>query len=104
MVETIVNAAKAERRPGELFFIGFFYAGLAVILVNWIFGHDPVLSRYSGILLVTFTVMFSMPFVYYTIKLEEKKVFYAKERGTFALLREHKKALYAFLCLFLVFV
>lgn len=102
MLEMLINPRKAERRPWELFFVGIFYASLALLLVNWIFAQDAVLSRYSGILVVTFTVMFSLPFVYYTIKLEEKKI--SESSGTLALLKEHKKAIYAFLWLFLGFV
>lgn len=102
MLEMLVNPRKAERRPWEMFFIGFFYSSLALLLVNWIFAKDAVLSQYSGILVVTFTVMFSTPFIYYTLRLEEKKI--NPESGTISLLKEHKKALYAFLWLFLGFV
>ncbi len=102
MLEMIINPRKAERKPWELFFIGLFYASIAILLVNWIFAKDAVLSRYSGILVVTFTVMFSIPFIYYTLKLEENKV--NDRRGTLALLIEHKNAIYAFLWLFLGFV
>lgn len=102
MLEMLLNPRKAERRPIELLLVGMFYASLSIILVDWIFSQDAVLSRYSGILVVTFTVMFTMPFVYYTIKLEERKI--NSERGMFALLKEHKKAIYAFLWLFLGFV
>lgn len=102
MLEMLINPRKAERSPWELFFVGIFYASLSLLLVNWIFSQDAVLSRYSGILVVTFTVMFSLPFIYYTIKLEEKKI--SEASGTLALLKEHKKAIYAFLWLFLGFV
>jgi len=98
----LINPRKAERHPWELFFVGIFYASLSLLLVNFIFARDQVLSQYSGILLVTFTVMFSMPFVYYTIKLEERKITPAS--GSFALLKEHKKALEVFIWLFLGFV
>lgn len=102
MLEMLISPRKAERRPWELFFVGAFYASLSILLVNWIFAKDVVLSNYSGILVVTFTVMFSIPFVYFTIKLEEKK---AKQHlGTWRLLREHERALMAFLWLFMGFV
>jgi hypothetical protein len=74
MLEMLLNPRKAERHPWELFFVGVFYASLSILLVNWIFSQDAVLSKYSGILVVTFTVMFSMPFVYYTIKLENQVI------------------------------
>ncbi len=102
MLEMLINPRKAERRPWELFFVGAFYASLSLLLVNFIFAKDAVLSQYSGILLVTFTVMFSMPFVYYTIKLEERKI--NQSSGSIALLKEHKRALEVFLWLFLGFV
>ncbi len=102
MLEMLVNPKKAERRPWEMFFVGMFYSSLALLLVNWIFARDAVLSQYSGILVVTFTVMFSIPFIFYTIKLEEKKV--NAKTGTFALIHEHKNALLAFLFLFMGFV
>lgn len=102
MLEMLLNPRKAERRPIELLFVGAFYASLSILLVDWIFSQDAVLSRYSGILVVTFTVMFTMPFVYYTIKLEERKI--TSEKGMLALLKEHKKAIYAFLWLFVGFV
>lgn len=102
MLEMLINPKKAERRPWELLFVGVFYASLAILLVQWIFAEDLVLSKYSGILVVTFTVMFSMPFVYYTIKLEESKI--VDGIGMISLLNEHKKAIYAFIFLFLGFV
>ena len=102
MLEMLMNPMKAERRPWELFFVGAFYASISILLVNWIFAQDAVLSKSSGILVVTFTVMFSIPFMYYIIKLEEKKI--TNTIGTFALLAEHKKAIYAFLWLFFGFI
>jgi uncharacterized membrane protein SpoIIM required for sporulation len=102
MLEMLINPKKAERKPFELFFVGIFYATLSIMLVNWIFAQDAVLSKYLGVLVVTFTVMFSMPFVYYTIRLEETKI--SSSTGTIPLLKEHKKAIYAFMWLFLGFV
>jgi len=102
MLEMLINPRKAERKPWELFFVGAFYASLSILLVNWIFSQDAVLSQYSGILVVTFTVMLSIPFVYYTLKLEEKKI--GESSGTLALFKEHRKAIYAFIWLFLGFV
>lgn len=102
MFEMLINPRKAERKPWELFFVGLFYAALSLIFVEGVFARDPVLSKYAGVLLITFTVMFSIPFIYYTIKLEEEKI--TPRRGTLALLREHKKAIVAFLWLFLGFV
>src|SRR3989344_2272681 len=102
MLEMLINPRKAERKPWELFFVGAFYAFLSLFLVKWIFASDTVLSRYSGILVVTFIVMFSMPFIYYTIRLEENRI--TPRSGTFSLLKEHRRAIYTFVFLFLGFV
>jgi len=102
MLEMLINPKNAERRPWQMFFIGAFYASLSIFLVNQIFSQDAVLSKYSGILLVTFMVMFTMPFIYYTLKYEEEKI---KPSSKYSgLLREHARAVYAFLWLFVGFV
>jgi uncharacterized membrane protein SpoIIM required for sporulation len=101
MLEMLLNPRRSEKRPWELFFIGFVYAGLSVLLVNWIFGGDLVLKEYSGILIVTFTVMFSMPYIYYMIRMEEEK---EEEEEGLELFRSHGKTIYALLWLFLGFI
>lgn len=98
----IVNPKRAERKPWEMFFVGFVYAALSIFLVDWIFLKDPVLSEYSSIFIVTFTVMFSIPFMYYIILLEEKKDIEIKRESS--LLGEHSKAIYALMYLFLGFI
>lgn len=102
MLEMLINPRKAERHPWELFFVGAFYASLSLLMVSLVFSKDAVLSKYAGLLIVTFTVMFSMPFLYYTIKLEEKKI--NPNRGSWELLKEHKRAIMAFMFLFIGFV
>lgn len=102
MLEMLLNPRKAERRPWEMFFVGAFYASVAILLVNWVFSQDAVLSRYSGILVVTFTVMLSTPFIYYAIRLEERKI--THQKGMFMLLKEHTHVIYVFMWLFLGFV
>jgi len=102
MLEMLVNPQKAEKHPWDMFFVGAFYATISLLLVKWIFSGDPVLSKYRGILVVTFCVMFSIPFVYYTLKLEEEKDL--KINGFKRLLIEHNKALTAFMFLFLGFI
>jgi uncharacterized membrane protein SpoIIM required for sporulation len=101
MLEMLINPKKAERRPWEMFFIGLLYASISVLLVTWVFSQDAVLVKSSGILVVLFTVLFSIPFVYYTIRFEETKI--EKGRGSWQLLKDHRKAIYAFMWLFLGF-
>jgi len=102
MLEMLINPKKAERSPWEMFFIGAFYATVSLLLVKWIFSADPVLSKYTGIIVVTFCVMFSIPFIYYTLKLEEEKDMQIS--GFKRLLVEHNKALLAFMFLFIGFI
>lgn len=102
MLEMIINPKRAERRPWEMFFVGLVYATLSVFLVRWVFSADVVLNQYSGIFMILFTVIFSMPFFYYLIKLEEEKdIAY---EGSFRLLKEHSRAIAALLWLFLGFI
>jgi uncharacterized membrane protein SpoIIM required for sporulation len=102
MLEMLINPKKAEKNPWKMFFIGAFYATVSLILVEWIFSSDPVLSKYIGILVVTFCVMFCIPFMYYALRGEEKKDL--ELRGFTRLLKEHSKALLYFMFLFMGFV
>jgi len=102
MLEMLISPQKAEKRPWEMFFIGAFYATVSLILTKWIFSGDPVLSKYTGILVVTFCVMFSIPFMYFAIKNEEEKDLVMTGLGR--LMKEHSKALIYFMFLFLGFV
>ncbi len=102
MLEMLINPQKAEKRPWEMFFIGAFYATVSLMLVKWIFAGDPVLSKYTGILVVTFTVMFSIPFIYVSLKNEEQKDM--EIEGFTRLLQEHSKAMLYLMFLFLGFI
>ena len=98
----MVNPRRLEKGEWKMFFIGIIYASLSLLLVRWFFGNDVVLSQYSGMIVVTFAVMFSLPFMYFIIKKEEaedEKVF-----GIFSVWRIHKDAIYAFMWLFLGFI
>jgi len=99
MFESLINIKKAERKPWELFFIGLLYASLSILIVDLLFLKDTVFKNYSSILIITFTVIFCIPFFYYLIKLEEEKDVKMK-KGT-SLLKEHSKALSALTFLFL---
>lgn len=99
MLEFLINPKKAEKRPWEMFFIGLLYSALSIGIVNFIFIKNEVFRDYASILVILFTVMFCLPFIYYLILYEEKKdIKIKKERK---LLEEHGKALVAFTFLFL---
>lgn len=102
MLEMLINPRKAEKHPWEMFFVGVFYSSISVLLVNWIFKQDPVLSNFASILVITFTVMFTIPFMFYIFRLEEDVA--GEKIGAFRRLKAHRKAIWAFLWLFLGFV
>lgn len=102
MLESLINPKKAERKPWEMFFVGFVYGLLSIIIAYVLFGKNPVLSNYMSIFVIVFSVIFAMPFVYYTIKLEERKDY--EIDSEWHLLREHGKAIMVFLWLFVGFV
>jgi uncharacterized membrane protein SpoIIM required for sporulation len=88
--------------PWKMFFIGIVYASLSLLLVKLFFERDAVLAGYSGIIVVTFCVMFSLPFMYYLIKVEEEQDEHIE--GFFSVWRAHSDAIYAFVWLFFGFV
>lgn len=102
MLETIINPKKAERKPWEMFFVGLVYAAVAVFLSIFLFLKNPALEQYSSLFIICFTVMISLPFMYYIIKLEEKKEEEIYDEKI--LVKEHSKALLALIFLFLGFV
>ena len=102
MFEMLINPIRAEKKPWEMFFIGAFYATISLFLVRWLFSEDPVLSKYSGILVVTFCVMFCIPFLYFALKHEEEKDL--QSTGFLRLIEEHGKALTYFMFLFFGFL
>jgi len=102
MIEMLIKPKRAERRPWEMFFIGLLYASVSLLLVTFVFGKDSVLKEGSGLLVVILTVISSLPFMYYIIKLEEGKDIEISNSGR--LIKEHSKAIRALMWLFLGFV
>lgn len=102
MIEMLIKPKKAERRPWEMFFIGLLYASVSLLLVTFVFGKDFILKEGSGLLIVIFTVIACLPFMYYIIKLEEGKDIEIDDSGR--LIKEHSKAIRALVWLFLGFV
>ncbi len=93
VLESIINPFKAEKKPFEMFIIGFVYASVAIFLSLWIF------ESYSGLVMVFLTVLAATPLMYDAIKREEKKDLTIDKE--FLLLKEHSKALLFFVMLFL---
>ena len=95
VLETIINPITAERKPWEMIFIGIFYSLVGVGLSYWVF------RAHMSLVMVFLTTMVSVPLIYNTIKLEEKKDMVINEEKT--LLREHGKVISFLLFLFIGF-
>ena len=92
VIESLLNPLKAEKKPWQMFFIGFFYSSIAILLSLWIFKEE------ASLIMVFFTVMACIPIVYNTMRLEENKdLEISKEM---ALLKEHNKAIIFLMFLF----
>ena len=102
MLESIINPKRLEKGPLKMFFVGLIYASLSLLLVKWFFSNDPVLYQFAGMIVVTFSVMFSLPFMYFLIKKEEDED--ERVEGFFSVWKMHSDAVYAFMWLFLGFV
>lgn len=99
MLEAIIKPKAAEKRPWKMFFVGLVYASLSLLLVHWFFPND---SLANGMTVVAFCIMFSLPFMYYMIKREEKQD--EEIEGFLHVWKVHSDAIYAFMWLFLGFV
>ena len=102
MLEAIINPKSSSAGPWKMLFIGLLYASLSILLVHWFFSGDFVLAKYSGMIVVTFCVMFSLPYMYYLIKQEESED--EAVEGILSVWKTHKDAVYAFMWLFLGFI
>ena len=96
VLESLIFPKKAERKPGELFFLGALYVSVGILLSLWIFKSE------ASMVMVLLTVIACIPLLYRTLKREEKKdTFIYEERN---LLREHGKALKFLMFLFFGFI
>lgn len=96
VLEMLMSPKKAERKPWEMFFIGLFYASIAIFLSNWIF------QKYASLVMVFLTVLAPLFLIQNTLMFEEEK---DKEISSeIILLKEHGKALSYFMFLFMGFV
>ena len=102
MFELLINPKRAEKKPWQMFLVGFVYALASSLMAYFFFGTDPTLSKYTSIFILTFCVIFSLPYVYYTIKTEEKRDL--EEQEELSLIKEHSHAIFSFLWLFLGFI
>ncbi|NMB66441.1 stage II sporulation protein M [Candidatus Woesearchaeota archaeon] len=102
MLERLISSKTAEKKPALMIFIGLLYGSLSMILVHLFFKGDKILSNFSGLLVVLFCVIFSLPYIYFAIKREEKED--EEVYGIYSVWKVHKDAIFAFMFLFLGFV
>lgn len=93
VLESIINPEKAESKPALLIFLGFFYTTLAMLLSYFIF------KAYSSLFMIFLATIACIPIIYRMTKLEEQKDLTDMDEKI--LLKEHSKALSAFMYLFL---
>ncbi len=102
MFEMLISPREAEKKPERLFFVGLLYSSVSLLLVNLIFLRDPIFSRHASLLLITFTTIFSIPFIHSLIRIEEiREITEGKNR---TLLISHGRAIVALLFLFFGFL
>jgi len=93
VVESLISGVEAEKHPWMVLVFGFALSIIAIFLSLWIFEDQ------ASIVFLFFTVMGSIPVMYSVIKLEEKKD--VSDFHEMRLLKEHSKALKAFMSLFI---
>lgn len=93
VLETLITPTTAEKRPAQMVLLGFLYATIGTFLALWVFRTE------SSLIMVFLSAMAAIPLMYNTIKLEEEKDLEGME-GSW-LLKEHSKALKAFIYLFI---
>lgn len=93
VLESLISPFKAEQRPMKLLLLGAIFCSVAIFLSLWIFKSQ------SSLIMVFLTSMAALPLIYNTIKMEEEKDLEGMEEKW--LLKEHGKALKAFIFLFI---
>ncbi len=93
VLEALFNPFSVKKRPWQMFFGGFIYAVIGLLLSYFVF------QQISGILTVFLIVMATIPMVYTAIKNEEELELHTTKE--WFLLKEHTKVLIYLMALFL---
>ena len=93
VVEALLYPIKAEKKPWEMFFLGFLYTSIGIFLSLWIFRDQ------ASLIMVFMITMAALPIFYNTMKLEESKDMIMDKE--IAILREHNKAVTFFMYMFI---
>ena len=95
VLERLVSPEQIEGHPWELFFVGALYSNIALIAAY------VLVNQFSSLTTIAFTVMLTLPFVYYSLNAEEGK--YSTLRNEKDLLETHMKFFMKFMYLFFGF-
>jgi uncharacterized membrane protein SpoIIM required for sporulation len=93
VLESLISPFKAEQTPWKLVLLGLAFCTASIFLSLWIFKSQ------ASMVMVFFTAMAALPLIYNTIIMEEEKDLEGMEEKW--LLKEHSKALRAFIYLFI---
>lgn len=91
VVESLLFPLKAEKKPWQMFFLGFLYTSIGIFISLWIFREQ------ASLVMVFMITMAALPIFYNTMKLEESKDMIMETETE--LIREHNKAISFFLYL-----
>ena len=92
VVEALLYPLKAEKKPWEMFFLGFLYTSIGIFISLWIFRDQ------ASLVMVFMITMAALPIFYNTMKLEESKDMMMDSET--AILKEHNKAIAFFMYMF----
>ena len=92
VVEALLNPFKAEKKPWEMFFLGFLFTSTGILLSLWVFRNE------ASLIMVFMITIAALPIFYNTAKLEESKDMIMDNET--AILREHNKAISFFMYMF----
>ncbi|MFQ5620427.1 MAG: stage II sporulation protein M [Candidatus Nanoarchaeia archaeon] len=95
VLERLIAPEQIEGHPWELFFVGALYSNIALIAAY------ILVQQFSSLTTIAFTVILTLPFVYYSLNKEEDK--YKKLREETDLLKTHALFFQKFMYLFLGF-
>ena len=92
VLESLLFPIKAEKRPWQMFFLGFLYASVGLFVALWIFRDQ------ASLVMVFMITMAALPIFYNTMKLEESKDLLIDEESQ--ILKEHNHAITFFMYMF----
>ena len=93
VVESFLNPFRAEKNPWQMFFLGFLYTSIGILISLWIFRSE------ASLVMVFMITMAALPLFYNTMKLEESKDMIMDKETE--ILREHNKAIAFFMYMFI---